>query len=325
MSNMIQHYSFKDMSVYGQNIKLNTTIEELNSKQNEERRGGFAVVSADDTATMEISELARTMYSKSSEISRYSHALEDSVKDFADFSMKITYGNYNGNDVSVNDLNFAALDKMENVYQSYRQQIETAYSGDEQVKHFDRLDEAYNTVFEEKVINTVKSVFDDKLTFFQPDSEETVKSIRAASTSKEKLEEMVSGYLANQAVNKKQYTALSEGTKNFYDMVKDTSLWHDTAAVKNTLTDSMSVYSSVKEVKTNSAEYISAKAAADEIAKKISDKYAENIEYNDELLGLKKDGKDTEWSRILNGFTADTSSGMFFVDFSKIEDLSLII
>lgn len=119
---------------------------------------------------------------------------------------------------------------------------------------------------------------------------------------------MISGYVANQALNRKQYTILSEGTKNFYDMAKDTSQWHNASALKSILTDSMNVYSSVKEVKTNSSEYMSAKAAADEIAKKISDKYAENVEYKEELLGFKKDGKDTEWSQILSGSVNTTSS-----------------
>lgn len=383
MSNTIQHYSFNDTSSYGKNIKLNINIDELNSKQNEDRKGSFAVVDRNDVATVEISEIARTMYGAVSNVSKkqervsgaereqkeleewiathpadrsidlmrngnlvqqingnavnlvdealiaaeneYTKAFVGVAEDFADFSMKITYGNYSSNDVSVNDLNFGTIDKMEELYQSYKKQIQSNYEGDERTKYLNKLDEVYNAVFAEKIINPVKSAYDDKIIFFEPDSEETVKSIRAASASKETLNEMVSNYVANQAVNKKQYTALSDGTKSFYDMVNDTSLWHDTAKVRSILTDSMNVYSSVKEVKADSSVYLSAKSAADEIAKEISDKYAENLEYKAEMIGLKKDGEDTEWSKILNAALTNTSSGMFMIDFSKIMDLSSVM
>ncbi len=335
---------------------MNTSIDELNSRQNEDRKGSFAVVARDDAATVEISELARTMYSASanesdlyaglSNAEREQRELEDYIANhlvdtsidlmrngslvqqaegFSDFSMKITYGDYSSNDVSVNDLDFDAINKMEDTYQSYKKQIESAYEGDERTKYLNKLDETYNAVFAEKIINPVKSAYDDKLTFFKPDSEETVKSIHAASTSKETLNEMVSNYVANQKIDKMQYDILSNGTKNFYDMVNDKSLWHDADAVRNVLTDSMNVYSSVKEVKADAPAYLSAKAAADEIAKKISDKYAENLEYKAEKIGLKKGGEDTEWSKILNADIANTSSGMFVIDFRKIIELDSIM
>lgn len=117
MSNTIQHYSVHEIPQSKlQGVKLNISIDELNSRQNEERMGSLRKISPEDTATVEISELAKAMYSKTAEVCQYSQALEESVNDFADFSMKITYGDYSSNDVSLSDLNFSALDNMENVY-----------------------------------------------------------------------------------------------------------------------------------------------------------------------------------------------------------------
>lgn len=413
MSSTIQNYYFKDLSSYGKGIRLNTSISELMKRQNGGSKGSLKIISRDDAATVEISELARTMYGASKSISEkqepadqasqkqepadqasqkqepadtasgqtdpydglsgverelkeledyiaahpadasidvlrngslrgtegkhladhaldaaekeYTEAFADAAEGFADFSMKITYGNYSGNDVSVNDLNPEAVDKMEAVYQSYKKQIESEYEGEDRAGYLSRLDEAYNAVFEEKIISPVKSAYDDKLVFFKPDSEETIRSIRAASESKESLQEMISGYAANQAVNRKQYTALSDGTRDFYDLADNKSLWHDTAAVRGILTDSMNVYASVKEVRTGAPDYLSAKAAADKIAKKISDQYAENLAYQAEKLGFKKDGEDMEWSKVSDEIFTGTASGMFMIDFSKITDLSILM
>lgn len=401
MSNTIQHYSFNDTSSYGKSVKLNTSIEELNRKQTEERKGSFAVVAKDDAATIEISQLARAMYDTSvkepekgsdtrevqnsikekeagsyaglSNVERelkeledyiashpadtsidlmrngslvqqagrntanlvdealilaeneYTKAFEGVAEGFADFSMKITYGDYSGNDVSVNDLDLGALDEMEEMYWSYREKIQSGYTGDEREKYLNKLDEVYNAVFEEKILNPVRSAYNDKLTFFKPDSEETVRSIRAASASKETLNEMISGYVANQTVNKKQYNTLLNGTETFFDMADNKSIWHDTAAVRDILTASMNAYSSVREINVTDNAYLSAKSAADEIAKKISDKYAENLEYKEEMIGLKKGGEETEWSKIVKAAIANTPSGMFMVDFSRIMELDKII
>lgn len=406
MSSTIQNYYLKDLSSYAKGIRLNTSISELKKRQNEDGKGSLKIISRDDAATVEISELARTMYGASKKYGtsgnvpekkepadrvfekqesadtafdpydglsgverelkelddyiaahpadtsidvlrngslrgiegknladhalyaaekEYTEAFADAAEGFADFSMKITYGDYSGNDVSVNDLNLEAVDKMEDVYQSYKKQIESEYEGDDRAKYLSRLDEAYNAVFEEKIINPVKSAYDDKLVFFKPDSEETVRSIRAASESKEALQEMVSGYATYQAMNRKQYTALSDGTRSFYDLSIDKSLWHDTGAVKSILTDSMNVYASVKEVRTGAPDYLSAKAAADKMAKKISDQYAENLAYQAEKLGFKKDGEDTEWSKVSGSVMTGTASGMFMIDFSKIMDLSILM
>lgn len=375
MNNTIQHYYFNDTSSYGKSARLNVSIDELNSRQPKDGKDSVTVISKDDAATVEISELARAMYgtsyegltgaereqreledyiaSHSADTSidllrngsllqqagaarqvdeallaaerEYTEAFAGAAENFADFSMKITYGAYSSNDVSVHDLNFEALDQMEELYQSFKEKIESDYEGDEKTKYLNKLNETYDAVFEEKIINPIKGTYDDKLVFFRPDSEETVKSIRAASTSKEALNEMVSGYMANQAVNRKQYTALLNGTRGFYDMAEDKSLWHDTAAVRSTLTDSMNAYASVKEVKAGSSSYLSAKSAADAIAKKISDQYAQNLEYREERLGFRKNGEDTPWSRIVGVDFDHMSSGMFLIDFSKITGWSSLL
>lgn len=65
MSNTIQNYYFKDMSSYGINARLNISIGELISRQTEESTHSLRVVSKDNAATIEISELARAMYGES--------------------------------------------------------------------------------------------------------------------------------------------------------------------------------------------------------------------------------------------------------------------
>jgi hypothetical protein len=102
-------------------------------------------------------------------------------------------------------------------------------------------------------------------------------------------------------------------------------MWHNTEAVRTALTDSMNVYSSVTEYKIDSAEYSSAKAAADAAAKKISDAYAQQLAYREDMLGFKVNGADTEYgadaAKSINDYINSTSSGMFVLDFSKIENL----
>lgn len=235
MSNTIQHYSFNDFSSYGNSIKLNKSINELNSTQNSENVGQFAVVKPDDAVAVEISELAKNMYDSSlksseqknenesliekseyeglSNAEREQKELEDYIRnhpvdksidvmrknsltqymnnaknagtedrmnllsqelkdaftdiadEFADFSMKITYGDYSSNDISVNNLNFEAIDKMEDLYRNYKEHIETTYEGDEKTKNLNMLDDTYNSIFAERIINPVRKAYEDKLTF----------------------------------------------------------------------------------------------------------------------------------------------------------------
>lgn len=394
MSNVIQHYSFKDISSYGKSIKLNTSIQELNRRQKEIRKSSTChIVSRDDAATVEISELARTLYQTSPNVAKKEQPAEDARADaekykdlsnqeceikeledyiaghqpdgsvdllrkdslvqqagrnaaplvdegliraekeytqtlsaaadgFADFSQKITYGDYRGNDVSEKDLNFDALDQMENIYQSYKQQIETSYEGDERAKYLSKLDDVYNAVFAEKVIDPVKSAFDDKFTFFQPDSEESTSTIKGTFESMDSFQNYLSSYMTNQEINKRQTAALTEGTKAFYHMADDTSLWHNMDAVKDILNDSMKAYASVKEVTSGSGDYLSAKEAADKIAKSISDKYAQSLQYKYGMRDLEdadkeiKNTKDAKWDEFFKNSIASAQSGMITVNFS---------
>lgn len=392
MSNVIRHYSFNDTSSYGKSIKLNTSIHELNRRQKEIRKtSACSVLSRDDAATVEISELGRTLYQTSSNAGnkeqtientrtdtekykglsnreREMKELEDYIADhqpdgsvdllhkdslvqhagrnaapfvdeallkaekeytetlsaaaggFADFSQKITYGDYSGNDVSEKDLNFDALDQMENIYQSYKQQIETTYEGDEREKYLSKLDDVYNTVFAEKIIDPVKSAYEDKFTFFRPDNEDTTSTIEGTFGSMDSFQNYLSGYMANQEINRHQTAALADGTKEFYNMANDTSLWHNMDAVKNILSDSMKAYASVKEATSGSADYLSAKEAADKIAKSISDKYAQSLQYK---FGMKEpedtetaNSKDAKWNEFFKNAITGTQFGMITVNFS---------
>lgn len=67
MGNTIQHYVLRDMSLYGNSIKLNTSMEKLNEMQTEERKGSFAVAE-NCAATVEISEMAKAMYESLTEV-----------------------------------------------------------------------------------------------------------------------------------------------------------------------------------------------------------------------------------------------------------------
>jgi hypothetical protein len=235
-------------------------------------------------------------------------------------------GAYDKNDVSINDINLDAVDKLNSLYDSYKEKINSEYAGDERTQYLDALDRQYDEVFEKNILKPIKSAYDLKLYYNKPDSEETMKSIQAASTDKSRLEEMVSSYFANQSMKQKYTDILTEGTQSFYDLAADKSMWHNSDAVKTALTDSMNVYSSVTEYKTDSAEYLSAKAAADAAAKKISDVYAEQLAYREDRLGFKINGADTEYgenaAKPLENYINATSNGMFVLDFSKIENLS---
>jgi hypothetical protein len=181
---------------------------------------------------------------------------------------------------------------------SYKEKINSEYDGDERTQYLDALDRQYDEVFEKNILKPIKSAYDLKLYYNKPDSEETMKSIQAASTDRSRLEEMVSNYFANQSMKQKYTDILTEGTQSFYDLTADKSMWHDSEAVKTILTDSMNVYSSVTEYKVDSAEYSSAKAAADAAAKKISDAYAEQLAYREDRIGFKINGADTEILKI---------------------------
>ncbi|MEG1945521.1 MAG: hypothetical protein RR139_00360 [Lachnospiraceae bacterium] len=258
----------------------------------------------------------------------YTDALSSVADEFCDFSMKITYGDYDSNDVSVNDLNFDAIDNMEQTYQFYKDQIHSTCSSSESDKYLKKLDEVYNSVFNENIIKPISIAYQHKLTFVQPNTKETTRSIKASAATKEGLQNMISSYIACQSIKEKQYDKLSSGTQAFYDMAYDTSTWHNSDKIKNVLTDTMNVYSSVTEVSFDSSTYRSAKSAADAIAKKVSDQYAEQLAYQIDQMGLKNNGidipVDDEVQQSINDYITNSSSGMYMIDFSKIPDLNIL-
>ena len=182
------------------------------------------------------------------------------------------------------------------------------------------MKDVYNTVFAEKIIDPVKSAYEDKFTFFRPDNEDTTSTIEGTFGSMDSFQNYLSGYMANQEINRHQTAALADGTKEFYNMANDTSLWHNMDAVKNILSDSMKAYASVKEATSGSADYLSAKEAADKIAKSISDKYAQSLQYK---FGMKEpedtetaNSKDAKWNEFFKNAITGTQSGMITVNFS---------
>jgi hypothetical protein len=389
-----------DLSMYG-DLKLNTSIEELNEKQGNTEN--HLKVLGNDAASLEISELARMMYASSDlgnqtaadtqssqttagektgyeglssaerEVKEledwiashpvdksidmahmtgslkemqaaavnlsdnpvtqagntYRSAFSDAAAAFADFSGKITSGAYSQNDVSVSDLNFDALDQMQQLYKDYESSINASYTGSEREAYLNQLNQAYDQAFQSQILDPIKKAYDDKLYFYRPDSEETMSSIRATSTSMDNLNTMVSNYLASQAIDRKYTDILTDGTKDFYALANDSSKWHDTDQIKNVLTDSMNVYSSVKEVTAGSAEREAAKAAADAAAKKISDQYAEQLAYREEKLGLTKNGElvydESEQATSISNYITGGTGGFYVLDFGKIPDIESLI
>lgn len=302
MSNAIQQYPIHEVPSYGRKVEKSG----IDWKEKECQLSAVTVADS-DAATVEISRRARAMYDAHSK--GYQDVFSGIADGFADFSMKIDYGNYS-DDVSVKDLNLDVLDQMDDVYQSYKKQIESAYEGDERAEYLSQLDHAYDTVFAEKVIRPVQDAYDHKLDFFKPKTGSSL-----TSPSRESLLRQVCFDLEIGKMNMEQYQILSEGTENFYNMANDRSLWHDLHAVKDTLVDSMNVYSSVKALRPSS--YSFAKDAADRIAKKISDQYDESLKFREERLGRKEDGTDAGWGKILNDAIKPAPSGGFLFDYQK--------
>ena len=89
---------------------------------------------------------------------------------------------------------------------------------------------------------------------------------------------------------------------------------HETGKIKNILTESMNVYSAVKETKITTDEYLSAKAAADKIAKNISDKYVSELENKVEITS-----EESSWNDLFKNLITKNSSGMILVDFNSID------
>lgn len=366
-----------NLDYYKRPIKLNKSIDELNAMQ-KDREDNVRIMSAEDAATVEISDTAKALYSSSSADKKtvadesaadreireleewirdhsqvdesqdllrrnvrlsdtqasavdvsglpetdpskiYTQAFSDAADGFADFSEKITMGDYSSNDVSTENLNFEVLDDMENMYQTYKSQIEADYSGAEKEDRLSKLDDAYNKVYQEKILNPIKGAYDDKLYFFMVDSEETTRSIIAESESMEHLQEMVSNYVTNQNINRMQKRALTEGIKEFYDLYNDPSKWHDTEDVKSVMTKTMDSYSSFTEVSSRSSMYLSAKRAADAIAKTISDKYAAEHGFDPERYGYSQDDENTSTNGVSSA--VQHVAGLYRLEFKNIEDL----
>jgi hypothetical protein len=93
----------------------------------------------------------------------------------------------------------------------------------------DALDRQYDEVFEKNILGPIKNAYDLKLYYNKPDSEETMKSIQAASTDKSRLEEMVSNYFANQSM-KQKYTDILTDTEYGENAGKSLSDYIDTTS-----------------------------------------------------------------------------------------------
>jgi hypothetical protein len=218
---------------------------------------------------------------------------------------------------------------MKQLYKDFESNINASYNDSEKEAYLDQLNQAYDQAFQNQILDPIKRAYDDKLYFYRPDSAETMSSIRVTSTSKDHLNTMVSNYLANQAIDRKYTDILTDGTKDFYALVGDSSRWHDTDQIKNVLTDSMNVYSSVKEVTAGSAELETAKAAADAAAKKISDQYAEQLAYREAKLGLTKNGElvydESEQATSISNYISGGTGGFYVLDFQKIPDIESLL
>lgn len=299
---------------------------------------------SEEAATVEISKAAQDKYAQSvgkagdadsldAAAKAYREAFDAAADGFADFSDKITIGDYNHDDVSAEDIDLGVIDRMEDLYESYQEKIRSSYSGEEMEEHLKRLDDAYNGAFESKILDPLKRIYEDKADFFHPSDVEHMGSWTMEAYDASVLLDNISNFMINEAIKRQQTGRLQEGAKDFFSLSEDSSRWHDVEDVKGVLGGFMDSYASVKQV--NVSAYVSKydKMYADALSKKLSDQYEAMLAYREERLGLGEDGEGdgnesgNAYAEALNAFPIKmaSGSGLYVVDVSKIQGLDEMI
>ena len=347
MNSMIRPYAIQNASSNLQRLRKSQSLQKRNPSDSASATSSITGFNAASNAASVAVSMKLTAKNVSGAkqaaeddiLKEYEKELSNAADGFADFTEKLTSGPFKGaevkkyvggsylsHDVSAKDMDFSAIDRMKSIYQSYKNKIEASFEGEEKAGYLEKLDASYNAAFAEKIIKPVKEAFDDKIDYFRPDSEDGKDSLHGVFGSVDSFEAYISNYLDNQAFNKSQTAILTNGTKSFYDMAKDTSLWHDSFAVKNILKSTMDAYASVKESSQRTSVNAFAKSAADEIAKRISDEYIQNL--NEHKVGVKKEaesGADAKWKEFFkNSDIKIQPSGMVNVKIQMKDLLKLL-
>lgn len=235
-----------------------------------------------NAAMVEVSERARHMYECSLE-NEYMDEFSEAANGFKK-SISYTYGDYSNHDFSEKDLDFEAIDRMEDTYQQKKDRILSNYSGQAQIYQTERLDKAYKKAMEKEILNPLKRAFEHKLSMFD-DGGEVVGEI---SASKDTVKDVLTHRIASKEMNAKRFEKLTNGTKDFFELLGNTELWHDTNCMKAIISKSVKQYATVTEWNTNSDEYRSAKSLAGKNAQKLMDKYGQST-INSGVFHFKRD------------------------------------
>ena len=224
-----------------------------------------------NAAMVEVSERARHMYECSLE-NEYMDEFSEAANGFKK-SISYTYGDYKNHDFSERELDFEAIDRMEDAYQKKKESILSYYSGKAQTYQMERLDSAYKKAMEKEILNPLKGAFEHKQLMFDC-SDELVGEI---SASKDTVKDVLARRIASFEMNAKRFEKLTNGTKDFFELLENTESWHNTNYMKTVISKSVKQYAAVTEWNINSGEYCSVKSDADKTAKKVMDRYGQGI------------------------------------------------
>lgn len=263
---------------------------------------------------------------------QYTDAFSQIADKAVDFDGKITYGSYN-TDVSIKDINLDAVDKMNDTYDSYKKAIESNYIGAEKDAYMRRLDDAYNDAFSSNILKPVQDEIKQKMYSVRPQSEEIFKSWKIYTVDKDTLSSIVSDEVALNRAKNTQYKKLQEGTSDFTSLLSDPSKWHDTNAVRSSLTKAMNAYSSTNtQISLQSVAGTKDREYANAISKKISDQYAashqlKDLGSNSDAVKNSTDGMSEKSIQSLfkQQHLLLNSKNIWFIDFSQINDLAGLI
>ncbi len=328
----IEETKKKVEKVISEPISLEVTMDELKERQ-EEIRAASGLQKADlsntdsalvrmqrsmsmaqPAASSEISDIGK-------ELSSYRTMFDDISAGFKDsFMGKAVAFDYSHSDITSADISFDTIGKMADAYDRTKTDIEANYTADEAKIRMDALDEAYESSFSNNILNPIKETFDTKFNVIEPNAGITGYTLE--TDSKETLLNEISTQLSMEARKRNATEALTEGTKDFYALLDEPSKWHDADYVSDVIKKSVDNYSAVKEVNRDDSAYFAAKAAADAIAKEISDKYAAAHTYDpDKYKEVMEDENASEAAKAFEE-VLKTGGGIYSIDFKAITDLN---
>ena len=211
-------------------------------------------------------------------------------------------------------INTDVIDRMEQQYRDLKKEIEESCTGDELESRLKKLDEDFDSAFEQKIIDPIVNRLSQRLEMFRPDEDGDIKNAAKGSASRQGFEEYMSHYISAQRVKRSAYPGMEESAEKFLDFARDKSSWHDTDRVKNALLDTAksqesAIYKSTNDEK--GSRLARDKEWADAIAKKIADKYNRQQSLDKDLS---EEPDDTNILASLGKSFVKTSGDMIYLD-----------